>query len=584
MNPIPSTQASHAAPKLPTKIEDVFTWRLQIALYLSLLLPCMALFHFDENNRAPCTNVRNFGARGDGLTDDTDAIHRAFAAATTCVCFPPGVYLIDPDSTPSRRMDIIRSSMTVKGVRGKSALKIKDNSIVARSTSDGNRYEQLLLGNKFTGIANPTTNVTVQDLIFDCNYRGNELEVNKRENGTSGVFFNVVEVLRVKNCVFLNAPKVGLGLSICRKSEITDNYFYDVGQGKFNADAIQTNGCVDTQISGNVLENVGEGIFCQHFAGNPDDPNLQPVPSAEAMVYRNRISTLDSGQISAIKSYVHARTLAKIKAGSLMQYNKAGRAIGSSIGILSNNSKVYDNKIVQHLGISVQALKGHGDLSTTNVEVRDNTLIRSATIKYFDPQQGFIRNVNGALVVKAIGQTVSNVRMYKNTVDSPFHSGFDLIVGDGGDTNGPPIGTFPGVMNNITLERNTIRAACTDFPVNRQGAALNFRNANVTNPDARNRFQNITISRNFLGYARKFGLWLEPCMVNVKVVQNTLSGGPDSAGKVIARDGSCLQEINQPNTFTQAQLDCLLTPGGTCAGCTSNPANCPSNKKCAPCN
>jgi hypothetical protein len=39
-------------------------------------------------------NIRNYGAAGDGVTDDTDAIQRTFDAGTGVICFPKGIYRI----------------------------------------------------------------------------------------------------------------------------------------------------------------------------------------------------------------------------------------------------------------------------------------------------------------------------------------------------------------------------------------------------------------------------------------------------------------------------------------------------------
>jgi hypothetical protein len=45
-------------------------------------------------------NVRDFGAKGDGVTDDTDALRRAFEKSA--VYLPPGTYLIRDTVTSSR--------------------------------------------------------------------------------------------------------------------------------------------------------------------------------------------------------------------------------------------------------------------------------------------------------------------------------------------------------------------------------------------------------------------------------------------------------------------------------------------------
>ena len=56
------------------------------------------------------TNVRDFGAVGDGVADDTDAIQSAIAATNEgAIFFPPGTYLI------SDRIDVLKSNVVLRG-------------------------------------------------------------------------------------------------------------------------------------------------------------------------------------------------------------------------------------------------------------------------------------------------------------------------------------------------------------------------------------------------------------------------------------------------------------------------------------
>ena len=71
-------------------------------------------------------NVRSFGAKGNGVADDTKAIHAAFAAIASTggkIYFPSGIYLVDViDIRPEKFV-----SITVEGDGERSIVKLKAN-------------------------------------------------------------------------------------------------------------------------------------------------------------------------------------------------------------------------------------------------------------------------------------------------------------------------------------------------------------------------------------------------------------------------------------------------------------------------
>jgi hypothetical protein len=424
--------------------------------------------------------------------------------------------------------------------------------------------EQLLLGNEIVsdgnGMIRRVKQLTLRNMVFDCNYRGNRKAINDAAIETRSVSFENVDVLRIQNCAFINSGSACLVLVKCSDAVISNNYLYDVGQGKFNADAIQVNGSFNTKVSGNLLENVGEGIYCQHHATLLPGKNVG-TPDSLSEIFNNTIKTLDVGEAAAIGAYIHSSTLKKLNMQEIMLYDRGGRAIGAGIGVLSNNSKVYSNKIFKHNGIAVQAYRGHGNLGTSKVEVRNNIIKENAKIKYFSCEQGrYIRNSNGALVVSAAGQTVTNVTFLKNQVYTSYNSGVDMVVVSDNQA---------GILDNIRIDSNIFSNTCNDTMIDK-AAAIDFRNVGFTNPDNKNLFRNIEIKGNQLGYGYKGnGLWLEPCMSNVRILQNTFLGDP--AFKFNAATGSCIREIAPVNVFSLAQrntLQCFLESGappiGTC--------------------
>src|SRR5690349_9484082 len=53
--------------------------------------------HSEKPGASCCISIRDFGAKGDDTTDDTNEIQAAINSLTPrggCICIPPGVYLV----------------------------------------------------------------------------------------------------------------------------------------------------------------------------------------------------------------------------------------------------------------------------------------------------------------------------------------------------------------------------------------------------------------------------------------------------------------------------------------------------------
>lgn len=106
---------------------------------------------------ADVLNVRWFGARGDGATDDVAAIAAALAVAAALggatVYFPPGTYIVSP--TGGTSLTISASNITLLGSRGKSWIK----------------HPAGLAGTSNAIITfQAANNITIKDLGFDGNW------------------------------------------------------------------------------------------------------------------------------------------------------------------------------------------------------------------------------------------------------------------------------------------------------------------------------------------------------------------------------------------------------------------------------
>ncbi len=111
-------------------------------------------------------DVRSFGARGDGKTDDSRAIQAALDAARVAgggvVYVPPGTYLVAPPrpakGSPALASMTIGSRTWLRGDGAASVLKVRDGV---------GSYRALLSNHPHAG--SPVEDVTISDLRFDQN-------------------------------------------------------------------------------------------------------------------------------------------------------------------------------------------------------------------------------------------------------------------------------------------------------------------------------------------------------------------------------------------------------------------------------
>lgn len=106
------------------------------------------------SNTSGVINIKSYGARVDGVTDDTEAIRAAIAASTegALIYYPPGTAIVSGILAP-------KSGTTNIGVRGKSIIKIKDGvvgfNVFQPAGSNNIVFEDLIIDLNKANTTNP---------------------------------------------------------------------------------------------------------------------------------------------------------------------------------------------------------------------------------------------------------------------------------------------------------------------------------------------------------------------------------------------------------------------------------------------
>jgi len=154
----------------------------------------------------PVKNVKDYGATGDGNTDDTDGIAAGIAAAAGAsggiVYIPPGIYITEPVTLPPgvvlqgvNGQGYYNATTTVPNANTRSVLKLK-----AGSTGP-------LLSPDDSG-ANLATHVKIRDLALDANAIA-QSAINLADRETSiGRFWTI------EGCYIVNSGHSGSGYAV----------------------------------------------------------------------------------------------------------------------------------------------------------------------------------------------------------------------------------------------------------------------------------------------------------------------------------------------------------------------------------
>ncbi len=219
-------------------------------------------------------NVKNYGAKGDGKTDDTKSIQSAIGAANplkeTTIYFPKGIYYIASYTTTSNYLEnyslLLHSNLDIVGDGDETIIRIA-NHLFDKTDTSANAH--LFYGKKIA-------NISFSRLIIDMN-GSNNLVPNKVIKNHAAIFTSYgsnyhIHDLIIKNCSgtnMLNIMSKGSGL-------IVENCKF-INGGNYVGSPLPNNGQYDysfiysewdsTIVQNNIIQQQDINISLQNYTG-----------------------------------------------------------------------------------------------------------------------------------------------------------------------------------------------------------------------------------------------------------------------------------------------------------------------------
>lgn len=168
------------------------------------------LLYPDQKN----LDVTDFGAKGDGRTDDTKAIQSAINYIAEMgggtLYFPAGIYMISNQKIPGKAIAIkLQSHVELVGdKKGNSVLKLLPNQP---------NFSRILTSDK-------AINWKIKRLILDGNFLAQPNPLNPNEH-LGGLFIDQSSNIVVDSCKFINTGGDGIGMRGVSKIKISNSYF-----------------------------------------------------------------------------------------------------------------------------------------------------------------------------------------------------------------------------------------------------------------------------------------------------------------------------------------------------------------------
>lgn len=367
-------------------------------------------------------NVKDFGAKGDGITDDTNAIKKAIQSSQN-LYFPEGTYIISEKIVLNKSTYMYGSTcIQTWGTPSKTVLKgVHDDFIFECKWGNTNNFERLTFDGK--GIYYPACSQ-----ITECEF-----------TGVLGIYHSRVTV--IEKCSFHHCTEAGIKKLV--DSRVTNNFFYSNEKGIYmydsNDNIIQHNKIewnnVGIELNTNVYNLIQGNIFDRNTTYGIESKNGSQLSIKNNQFERNLINhiKLNSNVFDIVGNSFYAKNSEDNGSGEVLPLN-AIELTSVSKGLISSNTvhgeKMFSNVYSHFDNVKIynNIINGVTDLPTWvnigNITVDGNS---QGTLRFQWSSLDFL-NANGYDVTPLSIRCTNGAEVYYNNISFYMHKNNGLYA------------------------------------------------------------------------------------------------------------------------------------------------------------
>jgi parallel beta-helix repeat protein len=365
-------------------------------------------WEFISDSGDTTVNVKDFGAKGDGVTDDQTAIQNASNYATAnnrSLYFPDGTYLHSSTLT--------FTSIAVYGTGGA--------TVVATDTTSPDPNHALILSG---------TNASISGLKVTTNWTG----ARQQNYAAAGIFVLNCTNFSITQCTVTNSAQIGILMSTSSYGRVYSNYV----QGTLADGIHHVEGANNVVTSNNVLRATGDdSISVVGYTSGLQPYDILIVGNKSYLSSGRGITCIGGKQVTIEANQIERSSGAGISASSELTYNTYA---SSKVSIVGNqlidcntnpatvNGCIFSSGYVGFVNTDIQIIGNH--ITSTGAVVLVG--LGGISVQQYTAAPVIKDNIIVGMPAKGIWLNCSDADVFSNTVKSSAQDG----IAGGATTSG----------------------------------------------------------------------------------------------------------------------------------------------------